>query len=512
MKKGILCGILIPAVLFKWLECERPLLKMRRGHRAFFRAIFAWYLLLLLQAIAQSPNHGEDGERKKVSIRGNSARLNTRIFLSLMPPVRHSFSSLLRPLRGYIFTGGLVFLGLTAFMFWLAAPAEAPLKAGTVAAARKVEPMATLESQPRTANALTELLRLETTLAGDSKPEITEPKFEEISLTRRLEDYYLTDVLLENVQLGLAMSILRTKLQETDSERALALHRLAVTTPTAAMGRRVTLFSQSIPYLTAVQNVATQAGCTVEVTENRITLKLQPGPYPQTARKGAMKDLLSGLGDDEGRPLSESSEALSRLSTLTSQLGIQIDHQGNASLTENQWVALRQMQDYQSRQASNALPTFAVYILPAGFLPPNLNSDPVAVMNLLVNLHQLGYPPYSQIPAGMDPTVAYQILMLIRRGEAILLTLFDIPATEGVAEVDIELEPATSYYSGSSTGGIIQLADSVTGPGNSISTSAGVVLDMLTRNDVNITNQVVTPPAVKTPPATPTAPASGSGP
>ncbi|WP_133793426.1 hypothetical protein [Prosthecobacter fusiformis] len=435
-----------------------------------------------------------------------------------MPPVSHSFSSLPRPLRGYILAGGLVFLGLTAFMFWLAAPAEAPAKAeaGTAAAARKVEPMETLASLPRTANALTELLRLETTLAGDSKPEITEPMFEEISLTRRLEDYYLTDVLLENVQLGMAMSILRTKLQETDSERALALHRLAVTMPTAAMGRRVTLFSQSIPYLTAVQNVATQAGCTVEVTENRITLKLQPGPYPQTARKGAMKDLLSGLRDDEGRPLSESSEALSHLSTLASQLGIQFDFQGNASLTENQWAALRQMQDYQSSQASNALPTFALYILPAGFLPPDLNSDPMAVYNLLVNLHLLGYRPYSRLPEGMDPTVAYQILMLFRRGEAIVLTLFDIPATETVAEVDQEPEPATTSLpqmsAGFSTGAILQLVSSVTGPGNSISTSAGLVLSMLTGNGVSITNQVVTPPAVEAPQVTPTAPASGSDP
>ncbi|SKA81590.1 hypothetical protein SAMN02745166_00782 [Prosthecobacter debontii] len=447
--------------------------------------------------------------------------MNARIFLSRMPPVSLSFSSLPKPLRGYILTGGLVFLGLIAFMCWLAAPAEAPAKADAAAAARKVEPLETLAPLPRTTNALTELLQLEITPAGDSKPEITEPKLEEISLTRRLEDYYLTEVLLENVQLGGALSILRTKLQETDSERALALHRLAVTTPPAAMSRRVTLFSQSIPYLTAVQNVATQAGCTVEVTENRITLKLQPGPYPQTARKGAMKDLLSGLRDDEGRPLSESSEAISRLSTLASQLGIHFDPQGNASLTENQWAALRQMQDYQSRQASNALPTFALYILPAGFLPPNLNSDPAAVFNLLVNLHQLGYPPYSRLPEGMDPTVAYQILMLIRRGEAIVLTLFDIPATEGVAEVDQEPEPATasqpqtsessgiSYSLRDSTGIVRDNGFSVSRPGSSISTSADLVASMLTSNGVSITDQAVT---VETLLEIPTATASGSDP
>lgn len=364
-------------------------------------------------------------------------------------------------------------------------------------------------------------LPLETTPEGTAKPQITEPKFEEIALTRRLEDYFLTDVLLENVQLGQAMSILRSKLQETDSERALALHKLAVTTPSAAVGRRVTLFSQSIPYLSAVQNVATQAGCTVEVTENRITLKVQPGPYPQTASKRAMKDLLSGLYDDQGRPLSESPEALTGLGMLASQLGIRFDSQGNASLTAHQWNALRQMQAEQRRQARNALPAFALYILPTGTLTPFLDSDPVAVYNLLMQLHQQGYFPYSRLPESMDPTVAYQILMLMRRGEAVILTLIDIPATESVAEVDKEPAPTTTPQaqtpsgsgvslsktgvagvinfrapSGATYGGLTTVNDGSLEIGASnTTTSFAAVEGLLNTSGVSITRQVVIPTA-----------------
>ena len=415
--------------------------------------------------------------------------------------------------------GSGVFLALMAFMLWPVAPAEAPAKATVAAAARRVDPVKPLEALPRTVTAPAGTLPLVTTPEGEAKPEVTGPKFEEISLTRRLEDYYLTDVLLENVQLGQAMSILRSKLQETDSERALALHRLAVTTPSTAVGRRVTLFSQSIPYLKAVQNVATQAGCTVELTENRITLKVQPGPYPQTASKRAMKDLLSGLFDKEGRPLSQSSAALGQLGMLASQLGIQFDAEGNASLTTSQWEALRQLQNEQRRQASNALPTFALYLLPAGFLSPNLNPDPVAVFNLLVNLHHSGYPPYSRLPETMDPTVPWQVLMLLRRGEAIVLTLMDIPATESVAEVEVEPQtPAAIIHSGGSmafgltmisheagsSGMAVSGAEVVAGNRNIIFNGhTNIVEGIFTINGVSVTAQVTTPPVADPGPSTP---------
>jgi hypothetical protein len=356
-------------------------------------------------------------------------------------------------MRGFGIICTTIFAALLVAMFWPSQPPEiaknAAVPARSADAIEKIEWPTAPNHKPSSANTP------EMDLAQEAEREAVEEKLTELPLTRRLGDYYLTDVLLENVQLGQAMSILRTKLQETDSEHALALHKLAVTTPAAAVGRRVTLYSQSIPYLTAVQNVATQAGCTVEVTENRITLKVQPGPYPQTASKRAMKDLLSGLSDDQGRPLSESKEALDRLGTLASQLGLQFDAQGNGNLTQNQWDSLRQLNAEQRRQASNALPTFALYILPAGFLSPNLNPDPVAVFNLLMNLHQQGYPPYSRLPEGMDPTVAYQILMLIRRGEAIALTLLDIPATESVAEVDKEPVPTAAPQAQTTTGGVM---------------------------------------------------------
>lgn len=356
-------------------------------------------------------------------------------------------------MRGFGIICTTIFVALLVAMFWPSQPPKieksAALPARGTDAIQKIEWPTVPNLKPSSANTP------ELDLAQEVEQKAAKENLTELPLTRRLDDYYITDVLLENMQLGQAMSILRTKLQETDSERALELHKLAVTTPAAAVGRRVTLYSKSIPYLRAVQNVATQAGCTVEVTENRITLKVQPGPYPQTASKRAMKDLLSGLTDDQGRPLSESSEALSNLSTLASQLGIQFDAQGNASLTQNQWDSLRQLNAEQRRQASNALPTFALYILPTGFLSPNLDPDPVAVFNLLMNLHQQGYPPYSRLPEGMDPTVAYQILMLIRRGEAIVLTLFDIPATESVAEVDKEPVPTAAPQAQTTTGGVM---------------------------------------------------------
>jgi hypothetical protein len=425
-------------------------------------------------------------------------------------------------MRGFGIICTTIFAALLVAMFWPSQPPKieknTALPARSADAIEKIEWPTAPNHKPSSANIP------EMDLAQEAEREAMEEKLTELPLTRRLEDYYLTDVLLENVQLGQAMSILRTKLQETDSEHALALHKLAVTTPATAMGRRVTLFSQSIPYLTAVQNVATQAGCTVEVTENRITLKVQPGPYPQTASKRAMKDLLSGLSDDQGRPLSESKEALDRLGTLASQLGIQFDAQGNASLTQNQWDSLRQLNAEQRRQASNALPTFALYILPAGFLSPNLNPDPVAVFTLLVNLQQQGYPPYSRLPQGMDPTVAYQILMLIRRGEAIVLTLFDIPATESVAEVDKEPASVTPSHSSASAVNIsganamrirLENPEGYSAPHGDVfhifkagasaysvdfntfdsSTSANVLNDLLTSGGVNISDQVVTPTA-----------------
>lgn len=345
-------------------------------------------------------------------------------------------------------TSCVVLGGLMAYLFW---QEQGPVVTAIEPAAKpKVEPVkpAELAAAAPAAVKPADLLALETSAAGPDEDTGSGSVFQELTLTQQLDDYFINGIALDNVQLGQAMSILRQKLQETDSDQALPLQRLAVSTPAAALGRRVTLFSESMPYLQAVRNIATQAACEVEVTENRITLRLLPGPYPQVAARRGAKEILAGRFTEDGRPLAEDETALERLIASAKAMGLKTDAQGELTLTPAQLAALQGLNWYELQMAQYPLPAYAVYVLPRNYLSPFQRVDPQSVFGLLVALHQQGFVPYSRVPDNLDPATGHLLLVVMRQGASVALAILDVPprvAEQTVAEVPQRHDDSVAY-------------------------------------------------------------------
>ena len=309
--------------------------------------------------------------------------------------------------------------GVLAFMFWPAEPivtAKATqVKAlPKVAAVQPVQPVRLGGGMSQTE--LESKLELETPKAA----EIIPPELTELTLTQRLDDFFLPNVSLENLSLGQALAKLKQMLLTIDKDKALALHKLVVTVPTSALGRLVTLHSASLSYLEAVRTLAAMAGCEVDLGELRITLKTLPGSWPQVAQKRSILDVLEGLFTKEGKPMSQDADQVAKLKADVASLGLRLGKDDSVNLTVSQQNALRRLMNERRRQETSLIPPLTVYLLPADHLAPIFQVSPAQVLELMMTLYAQGFAGYSTLPyARLDSSIAQQICIIARVGETV---------------------------------------------------------------------------------------------
>lgn len=402
-------------------------------------------------------------------------------------------------MRGFAIVAALVFASLMGYMLW---PTPAAM---TVKKTEAMKPEVTVSS--KTPLLMTfkspEKTRLHLSLDEPKTPEIAPPEFEELPLTKRLGQYFLNDISLDNAQLGQAMATLRQMLQDTDKENKLGLNKLIVTTPASAIGRRVTLHSSGMAYLKAVDIIAAMAGCEVEIDETHITLKTLPGAYPQIATQQSAKSLLDGLFTDDGKPMRENSRRLSMLWEDARLLGIKLDKEGNGNLTPAQYEALRQLTQYRNELDQYPIPAFAAYVLPEGSLTGIYQNSPAQVFQLLMALHHQGFVPYAYIPYFLlDPAVAQQVLVVIRRGDSVFLALSNTSPQAELPQKPPAIEAPQPTYSGAQEQRLVMhtvaptdvIEYSSSNQSKDEGVSASVVSALLDAEKVNVTQTVAQPP------------------
>ncbi|GEP41194.1 hypothetical protein BGE01nite_04850 [Brevifollis gellanilyticus] len=322
-------------------------------------------------------------------------------------------------MRGFAIAGSIVVLGVLVVMFG-SVETEISRKDKQAQETRRVDGVEFLQVDKVKPAHIPDVLGAKLTLDAPQASEITAPDLKELSLTDRLDDFFLNNVALENLPLGQAMALLKQMLLTTDKQKALALHKFIVSLPTAALGRLVTLHSTSISYLEAVKTLASMAGCDVDLGEHRITLKVQAGPWPQTAGKRALTDMLDRKDDQVTK---DSADQLAWLKRDALRIGVRFNGDGSASMTASQWETLRLMQDYRRRQELSLIPPVAVYLLPEGYLSPILQVTPQQVLQLMMTLNQQGFAAYSDVPyALLDPNIAQQIVVIARVGDRVVVS------------------------------------------------------------------------------------------
>lgn len=339
------------------------------------------------------------------------------------------------PLRGFVIVGAGVLAGVLAFMFWPAEPIVAA-KATQVQTLPKVDSVQPIQPVRLGAGLSQTELASKLELEAPKASEIIPPELTELTLTQRLDDFFLPNVSLENLPLGQALAKLKQMLLTIDKDKALALHKLVVTVPTSALGRLVTLHSASISYLEAVRTVAAMAGCEVDLGEQRITLKTLPGAWPQVAQKRSILDVLEGLFTKDGKPMSQDPDQVVKLKEDIASLGLRLGKDDSLNLTVSQQDALRRLMDERRRRESSLIPPLTVYLLPADHLGPIFQVSPAQVLELMMTLYAQGFSGYGTLPyARLDSSIAQQVLIIARVGETVSVSQYTTIPTDKKAEV-----------------------------------------------------------------------------
>ncbi len=361
-------------------------------------------------------------------------------------------------MRGFTIAGSVVFLGLLAAMFG-SAKTGITRQVKQTQEARRIDGVEFIQTAKIKTADISDELGSKLTLDVPQAAEITSPDLKELTLTDRLDDFFLNNVSLENLPLGQAMALLKQMLMATDKQKTLALHKLIVSIPTSALGRLVTLHSTSISYLEAVKTLATMAGCDVDLGDHRITLKVQSGPWPQVAKKRPLLDMLDGFMGTDGKPMKDDANHVAWLKHDARRMGLRWDDSGDVSMTESQWQALRRAQDYRRRLELSLIPPFAVYVLPEGYLQPILQVTPQQVLQLMTALSQQGFAAYSDVPyAVLDPSISHQLLFIVRMGDTVQVSLH---TTQAIAKPEVVEKVADPVVGGQQAAAAYTMQDSM---------------------------------------------------
>ncbi len=120
------------------------------------------------------------------------------------------------------------------------------------------------------------------------------------SLRTWLSGYFLRGVDLKQVPLKEALGRLQADMMAVNFMGAEVVGRLRVTVSADAAGRRVSLKTGSISFLKAIEALAMQAGCEVEVGDLLLALESKAQPFPQPTARHDLREVLAGRFDANG--------------------------------------------------------------------------------------------------------------------------------------------------------------------------------------------------------------------
>jgi hypothetical protein len=233
----------------------------------------------------------------------------------------------------------------------------------------------------------------------------------EMSLTGRLDAFFLSEVNLVHVPLSQALAYLQKQLLDLHDPQSLDLTSLKIHVPAGGNARPVSFVSGPISFVKAVRALAALAGCDVELNGNEIFLKMQSGIYPHLAENRTLTDMLAGRVNQDGLALVDDSRRIDELWQDAASLGIVVHENGTASVSRGQWEALRMMSDTRDQVAMLPMPSFAIYLMPAStpvearFLTPDevtTFTESVANQNLQP---VLTIKPTLASPGNLEPMV-----------------------------------------------------------------------------------------------------------
>lgn len=120
------------------------------------------------------------------------------------------------------------------------------------------------------------------------------------SLRTWLNGYFLRGVDLKQVPLKEALGRLQADMMAVNFMGADVVDRLRVTVSADAAGRRVSLKSGTISFLKAIQTLAAQAGCEVEVGDMLLAVESKAQSFPQPTARHDLREVLAGRFDANG--------------------------------------------------------------------------------------------------------------------------------------------------------------------------------------------------------------------
>lgn len=349
------------------------------------------------------------------------------------PPPQPSAS-----MRGFAMAAALVVLGLITAMLWPAASLETT---------KEVEPMR--KTPVPSVSPPSVIPKVQTTPGPNLVivPTPDAPPATEVTLTERLDGFFLNGVMLVRVPLSQALAILQQQLVQADYLKTLPLNSLHVTVPAGAAARRVTLQTASIPYLKAVRAVAALAGCDVQVEATSITLILQPGIFPQVTEKLALGELLAGRLTPDGVAMVEDADRVEALWEDAAWLGVSVMEDGSASISRGQWEALRQMTDSRDLLGLIPMPTFALYVVPEDSAPPEGLLTQEQLQQFQQTVEGAGFQPTATLtpdPSGAEPG---ELLTATVSGDRVSIGPQQISNLPAVRSVSTTLDLAGSLAS-----------------------------------------------------------------
>lgn len=168
------------------------------------------------------------------------------------------------------------------------------------------------------------------------------------SLRTWLDGYFLRGVDLNQVTLNEALGRLQADMMAVNFQGADVVGRLRVTVSADAAGRRVSLKSGAISFLKAIQALASQAGCEVEVGDLLLAVESKAQPYPQPTARHDLREVLAGRFDVNGVADADRPELMAKVWADAVAQGFVVAEamgKGPVRLTQGQLETLRGLAD-----------------------------------------------------------------------------------------------------------------------------------------------------------------------
>jgi len=189
------------------------------------------------------------------------------------------------------------------------------------------------------------------------------------SLRSWLDGYYLGGVDFKQVTLKEGLGRLQADMMTVNFLGAEVVGRLRVTVSANAAGRRVSLQTGAISFFKAVQTLAAQAGCEVEVGHWLLAVESKAQPFPQPTARHDLREVLAGRFDENGVAEVDRPDLMARVwADAVDQGFVEADEAGAGPvrLTQGQLDTLRLLADARAQMDQLPEQEYQVRLVPPG--------------------------------------------------------------------------------------------------------------------------------------------------